>query len=385
LKNTAFVALAALALGACADAPGPLAPDADLAPFYAALGAGAVQGSYIVVLQDAVNPRAVAAVAGARPGFVYESSINGFAATLTDGQLRALRRLDGVAYIETDRIVALAPPCGTPKGGPCNDPGDPGDGGSGSQTTPWGVTRVNGPVTNVTPSGVAWIIDSGVDLDHPDLNVDVSRSVNFVARGKDSPDDGNGHGTHVAGTVAAVDNGIDVVGVAPGATVIAVRVLDNSGSGSYSGVIAGVDHVAANGASGDVANMSLGGPVSQALDDAVLAASARVKFTLAAGNNGANANTSSPARVNGPNIYTISAIASNDCLTSWSNWGNPPVDFAEPGASILSTKRGGGTTTMSGTSMAAPHAAGLLLVGNIGSNATACGDPDGNPDGIGTH
>jgi subtilisin family serine protease len=278
-----------------------------------------------------------------------------------------------------DQVVALAPPCGTPNGGPC-PPDDP-DGGS--QTTPWGVARVGGPIAGAT--GTAWVIDTGVDLDHPDLNVDAGRSVNFVPRGKGSADDGNGHGTHVAGTIAAIDNGIDVVGVAPGAEVVSVRVLDNSGSGAYSWIIAGVDHVARNGRNGDVANMSLGGPPSQALDDAVRAAAGSVKFTLAAGNSGDDASDYSPARVNGANIYTISAIASSNCLASFSNWGNPPVDFAEPGVGILSTKRGGGTTTLSGTSMAAPHAAGLLLVGGIRSGGSACNDPDGNADTIGVH
>ena len=379
MRRSSFPILVAVALAACSEGPGPAGPGVDLAPFEPAFGRNAVQGSYIVVLKPGTNARSVAAILGIAPQLLYGASISGFAAELTNGQVTALRHNPAVAYIEGDRVVALAPPCGTPKGGPC----PPDDGGGSGQTTPWGVARVGGPVAGA--SGTAWVIDTGVDLDHPDLNVDVGRSVNFVAKGKSSPDDGNGHGTHVAGTIAALDNNIDVVGVAPGATVVSVRVLDNSGSGAYSWIIAGVDHVAAHGTSGDVANMSLGGPPSQALDDAVRAASARVRFTLAAGNSGDDANDYSPARVNGSNIYTISATASNGCLTSWSNWGNPPVDFAEPGASILSTKRGGGTTTMSGTSMAAPHAAGLLLVGSIRSGGSACGDPDGSADTIGVH
>jgi len=166
-------------------------------------------------------------------------------------------------------MITFAPPCGTPKGGPC-DGGGGGGGGSDSQETPYGITRVNGGVT-YTGNGVAWILDSGIDLDHPDLNVDASRGYNAFTSGKDgkSLDDGNGHGTHVAGTIAAIDNTEGVIGVAAGATVIPVKVLGARGSGSYSGVIAGINHVAANGSSGDVANMSLGGPVSQAVDDAV--------------------------------------------------------------------------------------------------------------------
>jgi subtilisin family serine protease len=370
---------AAAILAGCSDVPGPIEPGADLAPLHPAFGRNAVQGSYIVVLKEGANPRSVAAIMGIAPALVYDAAISGFAAEITNGQLNALRRNPNVAYVEVDRVVALAPPCGTPNGGPC-PPDDP-DGGA--QATPWGVARVGGPIAGAT--GTAWVIDTGVDLDHPDLNVDVARSASFVPRGKSGADDGNGHGTHVAGTIAAIDNGIDVVGVAAGAKVASVRVLDNSGSGAYSWIIAGVDYVARNGRNGDVANMSLGGPPSQALDDAVRAASASVKFTLAAGNSDDDAGDYSPARVNGANIYTISAIGSNNCLASFSNWGNPPVDFAEPGVSILSTKRGGGTTTMSGTSMAAPHAAGLLLVGGIRSGGSACNDPDGDADTIGVH
>jgi subtilisin family serine protease len=196
--------------------------------------------------------------------------------------------------------------------------------------------------------------------------------------------DENGHGTHVAGTIAAINNSIGVVGVAPGAPVVAVRVLNKRGSGSNSGVIAGVDYVSQTAAPGDVANMSLGGGISQALDDAVAAAAAKgIRFALAAGNDAANANGSSPARVNGPNIYTVSAFGQGDVFASFSNFGNPPVDYAEPGVGILSTWLAGGYNTISGTSMATPHLAGLLLVGPIRSGGTVIGDRDGNPDVIG--
>ncbi|MDP2958087.1 MAG: S8 family serine peptidase, partial [Longimicrobiales bacterium] len=154
------------------------------------------------------------------------------------------------------------------------------------------------------------------------------------------------------------------------------------GSGSYSNVIAGVDYVAANGASGDVANMSLGGPFSQALNDAVVAASARVKFALAAGNESTSATTRSPASANGPNIYTVSAFANGDTWASFSNFGNPPVDFGAPGVSILSTYKGGAYATFNGTSMASPHVAGILLMGSIRADGTVSGDPDGIADRI---
>jgi subtilisin family serine protease len=232
-----------------------------------------------------------------------------------------------------------------------------------------------------------WILDTGIDLDHSDLTVDVSRSITVFTRGRDasSADDGNRHGTHVAGTIAAKNNDIGVIGVAYDATTVAVKVLDSRGSGSYSGVIQGVDYVGANAKAGDVANMSLGGPVSQALDDAILAASKNgIYFALAAGNDGSDANNYSPARVNGNNIFTVSAMNSTDSWASWSNWGNPPVDYCAPGVSILSTWKGGGYNTISGTSMATPHVAGVLLLtgGSPKTSGYVKGDPDGNPDPI---
>ncbi|MCX2836684.1 S8 family serine peptidase [Salinimicrobium sp. MT39] len=331
----------------------------------------------------------VNAVDGAEIVQVYSAAISGVALKMSKDAALKLSKSKDVAYVEQDRIVALAPPCGTPNGGPCDDPGDGGgdDGGTSAQETPYGISRVNGGVT-YTGSGVAWVIDTGIDLDHEDLNVDVSRGYNAFTSGKDgqSLDDGNGHGSHVAGTIAAIDNNVGVIGVAAGATVIPVKVLDSRGSGSYSGVVAGVNHVAANGKPGDVANMSLGGPISQALDDAVLAAAqAGIKFALAAGNEGTDANDSSPARVNHSNVVTISAINSSDTFASFSNWGNPPVDYAAPGVSIKSTWKGGGYNTISGTSMAAPHTAGVWLLGNISTSGYASGDPDGDADPISVH
>ncbi len=315
---------------------------------------------------------------------VYSNAISGATLKLDKAQLEVLKNKKGVKYIEQDRIVTFAPPCGTPNGGPCGEP-DPGTGG-GTQETPYGILRVNG-VTGYTGTNVAFVVDSGVDLDHPDLNVDASRAFNAFTSGKDgkSADDGNGHGTHVAGTIAALNNGFGVVGVAPGATIIPVKVLDSRGSGSYSGVIAGVDYVGANGKSGDVANLSLGGPVSQALDDAIKTASGVVKFALAAGNESSDANNSSPARVNGPNIVTISAMDVNDRWASFSNFGNPPVDFAAPGVAVKSTWKGGGYNTISGTSMASPHAAGVLLLGAARTDGTVANDPDGTADAIIVH
>lgn len=319
---------------------------------------------------------------------VYSKALNGVTLKLNNEQIGVLRKDNRVALIEQDQIVQFAPPCGTPNGGPCDDDGG-GDGGGGDSTqeTPWGITRVNGGVA-YSGNNVAWVLDSGIDLDHPDLNVDASRGFNAFTSGKDgrSLDDGDGHGTHVAGTIAAKDNSIGVIGVAAGATVIPVKVLNSRGSGSYSGVIAGVDHVAANGNSGDVANMSLGGPISVALENAISsAAQGGVKFVLAAGNEAQDANNVSPARVNGNNIYTISSMAQGDNWSSFSNFGNPPVDYCAPGSGVRSTWKNGGYNTISGTSMATPHAAGILLLGNASTDGTVNGDPDGNADPIIVH
>lgn len=307
-------------------------------------------------------------------GHVFGSTIEGFSASLTDEQLELISNDPAVKAIEPDRIIELAPP-------PGKGPGE--GGGSTSQETPWGITRIGGFV-NYTGSGKAYILDTGIDLDHQDLNVDASLGFNAFTSGKDaeSLDDGNGHGSHVAGTIGAKNNTIGVVGVAAGAKVVPVKVLNSRGSGSYSGVIAGINFVGANGNSGDVANMSLGGGASDAVDYAVKSASSKVKFAIAAGNSSAFAGNYSPARVNGTNIFTVSAMATGDKWASYSNFGNPPVDYCAPGSSIKSTWKDGGYNTISGTSMATPHVAGILLLGTLKSDGTVSGDPDGNPDPI---
>lgn len=308
-------------------------------------------------------------------GHMYGTALKGFSVKIAPGQLKKLENDPSVAYIEVDKVIALAPPPG--KGPNKGDGGDTG-GETSTQETPWGITRVGGAADGT--GKVAWIIDSGIDLDHPDLNVDANRSVTYLG-GKSTPDDQNGHGTHVAGTIAALDNSQGVVGVAAGATVVAVRVLDRRGSGTVSGVVAGVDYVANNATTNDVANMSLGGGISPTLDNAVLTASSSCKFVLAAGNESDNADNHSPARVNGTNVYTISACDINDNWAYFSNYG-PAVDYCAPGYSILSTWKNGGYNTISGTSMAAPHAAGVLLIGSAKTSGQVSGDPDGNPDPI---
>jgi len=309
-------------------------------------------------------------------GHTYARSFNGFSATLDKVQLEVLLKDKHIKYIEQDYTFQLSPieiyKRKTRESSSV----------TAAQTTPWGINRVGG-ITNYTGTSKAWIIDSGIDLDHPDLNVDAINSASFV---RGNANDQNGHGTHVAGTVAAIKNTIGVVGVAPGATVVSVRVLDRRGSGSYSGVIAGVDYVAENATAGDVANMSLGGGASSAVDKAVttLAASG-IKISLAAGNSSNDAKNYSPARVNGDNIYTISAMDDNDDFARFSNYGKTTVDYCAPGVSIASTWKDGGYNTISGTSMAAPHVCGILLWGSIKTDGYVKGDPDGNADPIATH
>jgi subtilisin family serine protease len=290
---------------------------------------------------------------------VYTASVEGFAVNLSEKEARALEKNQGVLGVWPDRMITLAKPGTNPTPLP-------------AEVTPPGIARVGGGAT-YTGGNKIWIIDTGIDLDHPDLNVDAASGKTFVSR-TTTPDDDNGHGTHCA-----------VVGVAAGAKVVPVKVLDKRGSGAMSIIIAGVDFVTANGAPGDAVNMSLGGSAYEPLDIEVVAMGAEGLFvSLAAGNESDNANNHSPARANGLNIYTISACDVNDVWASFSNYGNPPIDYCAPGVSILSTYKGGALAIMSGTSMAAPHACGVLLVtgGNPWSDSDVIDDPDGNPDPI---
>ena len=308
-------------------------------------------------------------IASEKIKLAYGTALMGFAANLTDQEVIALRADKRVSYIEADRMfsikIAAKPVPVTP-----------------AQSVPYGIARV-GYASGIGKT--AWIIDTGIDFDHPDLTVDIIRQKNFIDPTATANDD-NGHGTHCAGTVAAKDNTIGVIGVAAGATVVPVKVLDRRGSGAYSVVIAGVDYVASTGSAGNSANMSLTGPVYQALDDAVLAASNKgIFFALAAGNDSDPASLYSPARVNGTYIWTISAMDINDNWAYFSNYGNPPIDYCEPGISVLSCWNDGFYNTISGTSMASPHMCGILLITNgvPKTSGYVNGDPDGNPDPIG--
>lgn len=323
----------------------------------------------------------------------YKYALRGFSSFIPPGQLAKLAADSRVKRIEEDFIVEVAPITETAvkKGGGSTNP---------AQVVPWGITNVGGPFNGsglMRPTGGSrfmWIIDTGIDPNTNDLNIITGLCKNFVST-SNTWNDGNGHGTHVAGTIGALNNTINVVGVAYGANLVAVRVLDSRGSGQMSWVLAGVNYVAQNGGASDVANMSLGGGFYQTLNDAIFNASLKgIYFALAAGNESTDCSAKSPASTpnNGGFIYTVSAH-SNDAWASFSNYGTP-VDVCAPGVNVISLKPGGGVTTMSGTSMATPHVAGLLYrFGNIDFNATkglasngrVINDPDGIPDPLAWH
>jgi aqualysin 1 len=302
---------------------------------------------YIVVLEsDVDSPSRVASNMDLRQnlevGFVYGNTLEGFSAEIPDDSVAAVRANPRVAYVERDGKVRAA-----------------------AQTLPWGVDRVQADKSSPTAgngsgriSGVnVYIIDSGVDPSHADLNV--VEHVNF--RRDETNRDCSGHGTHVAGTVAAKDNALGVVGVAPGAPVIGVKVLGCTDTGYRSMIIEGIDWVTANARKPAIANLSFTGPPSRALDQAVRrSVGSGVFYSVAAGNQGRNACNYSPARAAaGTNNGIVATAATNrsNAETQSSNYGSC-VDLWAPGANILSTKQGGGTTLISGTSMAAPHVGG---------------------------
>lgn len=330
-----------------------------------------VPDRYIVILNDDANPLSVANEMAQQRGLgishIYGTAVNGFSAVVPRGQLDNIASDPRVNYIEQDSVVSIFK---KPSGTPGNGGNDGGSTTQPPQVIPTGIARINGPVSGPVNVNVA-VIDTGIDASHPDLNV--IDGVNF-AKGK-SWSDGNGHGTHVSGTIAAKNNDIGVVGVAPGVNLYAVKVLDNRGSGFMSDVIAGVNWVAANAGIIDVANMSLGGSTSSTLNAAVEnAINAGVVFVVAAGNESTDACSKSPASA--PNAITVSAlddrdgISNSDPFASFSNYGSC-VDMIAPGVLILSTWKGGDYNTISGTSMASPHVAGaaaLYLASNPGSS-----------------
>jgi len=289
----------------------------------------------------------------------YTTKISGMAINLGDEEFQKLSKNPNVAAIEYNRVVEL----------PKFEVEEviSGDGlQKMAQQTPCGITRAGGAVDSSGKDAWIWVIDSGIDLDHPDLNVVTnSRYARSFVGG--SPNDCNGHGTHVAGTAAAVNNGIGVVGVSAGASVVPVRVFGCNGGSSTATILAGINHVGEFDLAGDVANLSLGGFFgsgcsnnSSYLRALSSLANGGTRIAIAAGNSAANAAGYQPACINGNNIYTVASMTCNRSFSSFSNFNMNPIDVIATGSSVRSTYLNGGYATLSGTSMASPHVAGIM-------------------------
>jgi hypothetical protein len=297
---------------------------------------------------------------------VFAGEPGGFVANLSEAEALKLKSDPAVKIVEPDRVITLSN---------CFTIAQP-------RLITWNVLKTG---YGDGRGKRAWILDTGIDMDHPDLNVDPSKSKSFIT-GVTSPDDENGHGTHVAGIIGGLNNTIGVLGVASGATLVALKVMGANGQGSLSSVIEGLAYINANATAGDVVNMSISLEINSAtLNEQIQNTASRgIYFSIAAGNEAKAANLYSPANANGTNIVTISAVDSLNHFASFSNFGNDVVDYAAPGVYILSTYIGGQYAYMSGTSMAAPHVAGLMLLKGRALNISgyAIGDPDGTADPI---
>ncbi len=358
---TAVAVLAPLGLAAAADAapaaarPDPpgrsvTGPEKKPAPGAARRP---VPGVYIVTVAPGAEPAAVARGVLASPRFTYSAALNGFSAELTDRQAEALRRHPQVAAVEQDSVVE-------------------GDGTQYLDTTgqPWGLDRIDQRTGlsrsyswRGTGAGVtAYVVDSGIMTSHPEFGGRATAVYDaFGGNGQDC----HGHGTHVAGTIGGAR-----YGVAKSVSLRSVRVLDCANRGTVSGILGGVDWVMRNARRPAVANLSLGAPYSPALNNAVTALTRSGVFAaVAAGNSNADACSSSPSSA--PGTMTVGSVDWYDRKAVDSNWGGC-VDLYAPGVSVQSARNGGGSTVMSGTSMAAPHVAGVaaLVKGDYGDVAS---------------
>ncbi|HEX2781152.1 MAG TPA: S8 family peptidase [Gemmatimonadaceae bacterium] len=344
MKRLGMLTIVAVGVVACQDAAAPTAPEARTEPVVAPV-AQAIPNQYIVVLREGSGDfhtmvGRYALKAGAKVKYEYSAVIHGFAGVMSAEAAAALAKDPGVAYVEQDQVMHTT----TTQSG-----------------ATWGIDRIDqrslplsGTYTYTsTGTGVrAYIIDTGIQTSHPQFGGRASAVYDaFGGNGQDC----NGHGTHVAGTV-----GSSTYGVAKNVYLRAVRVLDCNGSGSNSGVIAGMDWVRTNAIKPAVANMSLGGGYSSAVNSsATNLANSGVLLAVAAGNSSADACNSSPSSASG--TITVAASTSTDARASYSNYGGC-VDIYAPGSSITSTWLNGGTNTISGTSMATPHVTGVAAL-----------------------
>ena len=350
--STLWVA-SGLLIAACQGTGGPVDPGADAVSTPAA-STQVIPGSYIVVFKPSVADapglaKQLVTTHGGAMRFAYGAALKGFAADLPDQAVEALKHNPNVAYVEPDQVVHLES-SGT-------EPAPP---------APWGLVRVDQRTLPLDASyswgtsgaGVnVYIIDTGIRTTHQDFGGRAVWDANFV-KGSNNPDiDCMGHGTHVAGTVGGT-----TYGVAKGVSLHAVKVLDCTGSGRWSWVIAGIDWVTANAHHPAVANMSLGGSYTQSVNDAVTGSIASgVTYAVAAGNSSTDACTFSPAST--PNALTVGATKKTDSLAAFSNIGSC-VDLFAPGNFILSDWIFSDTSAvyLSGTSMASPHVAGAAAL-----------------------
>ncbi|TAE29029.1 MAG: S8 family peptidase [Cytophagales bacterium] len=381
-------ALFLLPLTACqSDDDVDLGPAADCLVKASARNGEIIEGSYIVTYApDVALPNAPnARVAAQTPLVAVEQMLRlnrveaeavtvlgtgpetMFSATLSPSDLARLQQDPAVLSVEQDQIMSI---CN------CVDVAT-------TATLSWNISGTGFGRGDRQNGKTVWVIDTGIDLDHPDLNVDRNRSISFLT-GK-TADDESGHGTHVAGIIGALNNGFGVTGIASGATLVSLRVLDAEGDGKVSTILQAINHVFRNGQPGDVVNMSLGGEgVSSSLERAIRQTADRgIFFTIAAGNEKMAVAGLSPARVDHRNVFTVSAMDRNEQYASFSNYG-PEVDICAYGVRIPSTYKDGRYATLSGTSMAAPHVAGLLYIrgASLPTRGYVKNDPDGKADAI---